>query len=257
MNLIGQISGPQGTCLQCTNISNAQQCAIQLNQECIKSHWQLTNPNIKENLELIGTIYPNILADSQNKIYIGIISEYRIEIQSFEGSKECAVLMNQDCYQKGLRRFHPILPNKVIRGTKPPIIQMYLNLLGQNKYLKGYIPFRQTNAFDLKKSNKEIFQKKSRRPNGLNGNLNKEMMYINQNTFSTEQSRFRKSKYKSIFWETRDQKWNARVYSGGKRLSGGSHISESESGLAVNRLCRRLRIPVKNPELENIKIQME
>jgi len=62
----------------------------------------------------------------------------------------------------------------------------------------------------------------------------------------------RKSKYRGVYWERRDQKWRARAYCLGKRYSAGSYTVEREAALAVNRLCRKLGVPLQNPELEAI-----
>lgn len=67
----------------------------------------------------------------------------------------------------------------------------------------------------------------------------------------------KKSRFKGVYWETRDQKWRARVYCNGKRLSGGSYVNEREAALAVNRLCMQLGMSAKNPELESIKLYSE
>lgn len=62
----------------------------------------------------------------------------------------------------------------------------------------------------------------------------------------------RKSKYRGVYWERRDQKWRARAYCMGKRYSAGSYTVEREAALAVNRLCRKLGVPLQNPQLEAI-----
>jgi len=62
----------------------------------------------------------------------------------------------------------------------------------------------------------------------------------------------RKSKYRGVYWERRDQKWRARAYCIGKRYSAGSYTVEREAALAVNRLCRKLGVPLQNPHLEAI-----
>jgi len=67
----------------------------------------------------------------------------------------------------------------------------------------------------------------------------------------------KKSKFKGVYWETRDQKWRARIYFEGRRLSGGSYVNEREAALAVNRLCQQLGMEVKNPELDSIRLADE
>jgi len=62
----------------------------------------------------------------------------------------------------------------------------------------------------------------------------------------------RKSKYRGVYWERRDQKWRARAYCIGKRYSAGSYTVEREAALAVNRLCRKLGVTLQNPHLEAI-----
>jgi len=64
----------------------------------------------------------------------------------------------------------------------------------------------------------------------------------------------KKSKYKGVYWERRDQKWRARTYVHGKRYSGGSYVNERECALAVNRLCEVMGVPPLNPELEGLSL---
>jgi len=65
----------------------------------------------------------------------------------------------------------------------------------------------------------------------------------------------KKSIYKGVHWEARDNRWRARIYDKKQKqmVSGGYHGSEDEAALAVNKLCERLCIPIKNPQLNHIK----
>lgn len=67
----------------------------------------------------------------------------------------------------------------------------------------------------------------------------------------------KRSKYRHVYWERRDQKWRARIYLGRKRYSGGSYVNERECALAVNRLCRQFGLPPSNPELEGLSLGEE
>jgi len=58
-----------------------------------------------------------------------------------------------------------------------------------------------------------------------------------------------KSKYASVYWVTRDRRWRARIRINGKSHSGGSFQNEFDAAVAVNALCKRIGVPMKNPHI--------
>jgi len=264
---VGEVKDAEGQGVYCKVASSARSCAIKLNWECLKMNWEQPNGDVgTEEPELVPTQFLNVFKDSINGVYVGMYPDYQIEISTPIGARECACLINEQCELKGIPPLHPGLPKLNPDGTAPvvkkaPVVNMYLRLLGRDKKQNPTpVPFRHSNAFG---DSGPFFEKtvpstrKSRIRSSLPASVSGYPYSSQYKRPSNRGSRRaapnaerKKSRFKGVYWETRDQKWRARIYFGGKRLSAGSHTEELEAARAVNRLCRQLRMPVKNPEAD-------
>ena len=71
-------------------------------------------------------------------------------------------------------------------------------------------------------------------------------MFVGENANSRM---VQKSKYAGVYWVTRDRRWRARIRINGKSHSGGSFQNEFDAAVAVNALCKRIGVPMKNPHI--------
>ena len=61
----------------------------------------------------------------------------------------------------------------------------------------------------------------------------------------------KQSHFKNVRWSKRSDKWKAALTLNKKKHDLGSFENESEAARAVNELCRKLKIPLRNPEVEH------
>lgn len=72
-------------------------------------------------------------------------------------------------------------------------------------------------------------------------------------TVGGESSEQRVSNYAFVYWSEKQNLWRAQLKHEGKILNIGYFDKSNEAAQAVNEQCKKLGIPVKNPEVENVQ----
>jgi hypothetical protein len=58
------------------------------------------------------------------------------------------------------------------------------------------------------------------------------------------------SKYKNVFWDKNMKKWKSRIILDGEEILIGFFDCDEVAAIFVNRKCRELGIPLRNPDIE-------
>jgi len=257
-SFVGQTKRLDGSLVTVHAKDSAEECAIDLNRNCLEQGLNAPNPTLQPPSEEEPALPP------MNTNFNEPMNEMPMEQPSTQSQYplKAKSLMDQ------------------LLGNSQPALTPF----NDPEYYKQPLGYGQYDAFRFPEPHDPLYQgfdqpRRSRISNSLPAEVGgyaqpprkykkrKPRRYIKSNPHAPRRQSHReqfglfkgpqKSRYKGVYWETRDQKWRARVYCGGKRLSGGSYTNEREAALAVNRLCEQMGMMVKNPELDSIKLADE